>query len=474
MEHEQLGRYQVLSPIGHGGMGAVYLGEHELLRHQVAIKILHERHIHNPAMERRFYNEARAIAALDHPGIVKLFDIGRAGDGRAYVVMELLRGETLRTRISTRGMPRASVLSFALQIASALAAAHQKGIVHRDLKPENVFIVRDPDIDSGERVKILDFGIAKRTRINGTPSPEITRTGVLVGTPSYMAPEQCRGDDEIDARADIYSFGILLYEMLSGVLPFASTDTEEILAKQLYCAPRPLAQLAPGLPPSVIEVVDRCLAKSPNDRYPTMAEVSAALRSLAPTEEREISTAPRIPELGDDSDSDFAELETLPGRSVREDQTTGVVITSLRTRLRPPPRRHTLVIAAGAAVALAALILVVRGLVGGHSRTGIRAKAAPVPSAVISVADSADDEATEPSPPPSATVHVRARPPAVAQADTPEPKHNERPAPAHQRTKAKPAKRSRPSRAARRAPTPRPAPAKRGDRFAEIETPTVF
>ncbi len=465
MEHEQLGRYRVLSPIGHGGMGAVYLGEHELLRHRVAIKLLHERHIHNPAMERRFYNEARAIAALEHPGIVKLFDIGRAGDGRAYVVMELLRGETLRTRISTRGMPRASALSFALQIASALAAAHQKGIVHRDLKPENVFIVRDPDVGSGERVKILDFGIAKRTRISGTPSPEITRTGVLVGTPSYMAPEQCRGDDEIDARADIYAFGILLYEMLSGVLPFCSTDTEEIIAKQLYCAPRPLAELAPGIPPSVIAVVDRCLAKAPADRYPSMAEVSAALRSLAPTEEREIATAPGLPEA--DDDSDFSDLETLPGRSVRDDQTTGVVITSLPTRLHQQPRRRrSLVVGAGAVVAAAALILVVRGLVGGRGQSDHAPLAQPVPSAVINVA-AAPELPAEPPAPPAARDHVARR--AVAQAERPRPRP-ERPSRARPRAKAKPTKQTRPSGAARRSP----ARADRGDPFANIETPTVF
>jgi eukaryotic-like serine/threonine-protein kinase len=475
MEPEKLGRYRVLSPIGHGGMGTVYLGEHELLHHRVAIKILHERHLHNPAMERRFYNEARAIAALEHPGTVKLFDIGRAGDGRAYVVMELLRGETLRTRIGSRGVPLASALSFAVQISSAMAAAHQKGIVHRDLKPENVFIVRDPDVGSGERVKILDFGIAKRTRIGGTPGPEITRTGMLVGTPSYMAPEQCRGDEQIDARADIYSFGILLYEMLSGVLPFSSANTEEIIAQQLYCAPRPLAQLARGTPQPVIEVVDRCLAKAPADRFPSMAEVGAALRSLAPTDEWELTTAPPVPPTDDDT----PDFETLP-RSF-EDHTTGLAITSLRTlHASPWPRRVVLGLGA-VATALAITLLIVRGLLPSASAAATSStEAGTEPEPRAEVAEPPPEpaaEVAEPAPEPAAEVAEPAPVAAApAQKPTSAPQRVQRPSQATPQPARKATRGSaKPARAARNAPPRRESPQpETGDPFAQVETPTVF
>ncbi|HUH05224.1 MAG TPA: serine/threonine-protein kinase, partial [Kofleriaceae bacterium] len=372
---EQLGRYRVLELIGQGGMGTVHLGEHELLRHHVAIKILHDRHTRDPAMERRFYNEARAIAALEHPGIVKLFDIGRASDGRAYLVMELLRGHTLRQRIGTRGVARPHLVPFAVQIASALGAAHERGIVHRDVKPENVFIVSDPDVATGERVKILDFGVAKRTELSATPSPEITRAGMLLGTPAYMAPEHCRGDDEIDARADIYAFGVLLYEMVAGTLPFTSTNTEEVLSKQLYCAPPPLPA-SPGVPAGIVDVVARCLAKAPGDRFPTMAQVGAALLALE-------STAESGPGIEDDDDGEFPDLDTLPLLGRMEDATTGVLI-AVEPPARPKVSRRRVLLAIASAAAIVVALSVARGgsADGEHAIGGELAAPAPMTRAV--------------------------------------------------------------------------------------------
>jgi serine/threonine-protein kinase len=461
---EQLGRYRVLELIGQGGMGTVHLGEHELLRHQVAIKILHDRHTRDPAMERRFYNEARAIAALDHPGIVKLFDIGRAGDGRAYLVMELLRGETLRQRIGVRGMTRSQLLPFALQVASALAAAHESGIVHRDVKPENVFIVRDPDIEGGERAKILDFGVAKRTHLTATPSPEITRAGVLLGTPAYMAPEQCRGDDHIDARADIYAFGVLLYEMISGALPFASTHTEEVLSKQLYCAPPPLP---PGLDASgeLIAIIERCMAKSPRDRFPTMSEVGDALERLDASSDTDPTAQHSIAATADD----FLDMETLPRMAAYlEDRTTGVVLPEL---VAEPTTRGRAVVRVGATIAalaaVAVALLIVLATRGGEPAPTVRESAPIERAARVESESRAADPArapvtrasnSEPAPRPRARTTTSAAAPAPAR-----------------RAPARAATRMTTKRPARKPPAAAARPSKPpGDAFAEIEAPVVF
>lgn len=496
---EQLGRYRVLELIGQGGMGTVHLGEHELLRHHVAIKILHDRHTRDPAMERRFYNEARAIAALEHPGIVKLFDIGRADDGRAYLVMELLRGQTLRQRIGVRGVAQPHLLHFALQIASALGAAHERGIVHRDVKPENVFIVSDPDVATGERVKILDFGVAKRTQLSGTPSPEITRAGVLLGTPAYMAPEQCRGDDEIDARADIYAFGILLYEMVAGTLPFNSTNTEEVLSKQIYCAPPPLAA-GPGLPAGIVDVVARCLAKAPGDRFPTMAQVGAALQALVTTAEPE-------PEVADDEeDGEFPDLETLPLLGRMEDATTGVVIA---VPPAAPPRvsRRRVLLAIASAAAIAVALSMARGGSGssaaptenGRANTALEPTGAEpaVPEAAprTTPASRKADRMNRPPPRPSSRTAAR-QPTEADRAPDRSGGRDDRPTRAEKvaRQDSKPARVQRRERPATSPSPARPPPPKttpttpptrtttttststtnQGDPFAEIEPPTVF
>jgi serine/threonine-protein kinase len=269
---EIVGRYRVVGRIGSGGMATVYAGQHTVLRHSVAIKVLHPEHIANRSMRLRLINEARAVAAIRHPGIVELFDIGKTTDGRTYVVLELLEGESLDERLAAGPMPIDTAVRFGRQIASAVAAAHARGIVHRDLKPQNVFIVPDAEVVGGERIKILDFGIAKRTTVE-TPMPEITATGVVIGTPEYMSPEQCRGDDEIDGRADIYSLGVVLYQMVTGELPFDKSGTEEQLMRHMYASPPKVGCEDPAMD----EVIARCMAKDPAQRFDTMDDVAAML-----------------------------------------------------------------------------------------------------------------------------------------------------------------------------------------------------
>ncbi len=196
----------------------------------------------------RFFNEARAVSAIQHPGIVELYDFGYMDDGSAYIVMELLRGETLASRIAGRGrLTEAEALAIVRGIAGALGAVHAKGIVHRDIKPENLFLVPDPEAAAGERVKVLDFGIAKLTDDPGALSQ--TSTHAMFGTPMYMSPEQCRGAGQVDHRADLYALGCVLFEMLAGVPPFVSEGAGEVIGAHLHVAPPALRTLVPEVSP---------------------------------------------------------------------------------------------------------------------------------------------------------------------------------------------------------------------------------
>jgi serine/threonine protein kinase len=276
---EVLGRYSVTDVIGHGGMAVVYAGQDLALGHRVAIKVLHPDHVENPRMERRFVNEARALVAIRHPNIVELLDVGRTEEGDVYLVMELLEGESLATKLEQGPLTLAQALAFGRQLASALDAAHLQGIVHRDLKPANILLVPDPD-DPGElRVKILDFGIAKQFIDGFTPAP-ITATGVIIGTPEYMSPEQCRGE-ELDGRSDIYCLGLLLYHMVAGRYPFEwGGETHEILARHLYGQSRPPSHLDPTVPAGLSRVIDRCMAKLPSGRYGRAGDVEQELLGM--------------------------------------------------------------------------------------------------------------------------------------------------------------------------------------------------
>ena len=275
-----IGPYCVVRKLGEGGMGAVYEAVHETIERRVALKVLHAQYATNRDLAQRLFNEARAVNRVDHPGLVQVSDFGHLPDNTAYLVMELLTGETLGARLRQLGapMPVAEVLYLGRQVADALAAAHAKNIVHRDLKPDNVMIIPDPYMQRRERTKLLDFGIAKLDTSKDSPRLK-TNTHVLLGTPAYMSPEQCRGAGLVDAKSDVYSFGIMLYTMLTGKPPFAGAGLVEIIGKHLHDAPPPLASRAPWVPAPVAALVHSLLQKKKEQR-PAMSEVASELESL--------------------------------------------------------------------------------------------------------------------------------------------------------------------------------------------------
>ncbi len=291
------GKYAVLAKLGTGGMGAVYEAENVAVGRKVALKILSAMGAKHADAVERFEREARAAGRIGHPNIIDVLDLGRTEDGVPYIVMERLDGEELYALIR-RSAPLAPALAIeiVMPVLSALGAAHAAGIVHRDLKPENVFLVSGP---GSAKVKVLDFGVAKFQR--GTPEEvgtRLTRAGSLVGTPSYMSPEQAVGKQDVDARSDLYSVGVLLYEMLSAELPHPGDNYLEIVVAIASQPARPLVELAPWLHPGLVEVIERAMARRPEDRVQSAADFAAALEPYA--EHTEVGVPKRRPSAARD------------------------------------------------------------------------------------------------------------------------------------------------------------------------------
>jgi serine/threonine-protein kinase len=274
-----IGNYGVVSKIGEGGMGVVYLARHVTLGRRAAIKVLRPALSSNQDIVSRFFNEARAVTAVRHPGIVEVYDFGFLEDRTAYIIMEYLEGESLAARLRRKRPAIATTLTILRAIARALQAAHESGIVHRDLKPDNVFLVPDSELPSGERVKILDFGIAKLTA--GAMDASQTTTGTVMGTPTYMSPEQCRGAGAVDHRADLYSLGCVAYEMLCGQPPFTANGPGDVIARHLYFEPTSLRSHCSEISPELDELVLKLLKKEPRARFSTAADLVRAIDQLA-------------------------------------------------------------------------------------------------------------------------------------------------------------------------------------------------
>src|SRR3954468_11041520 len=262
------GRYTIERKLGSGGMADVYLAEDRELGRPVALKLLNERHANDDQFVERFRREAQSAAGLNHPNIVSIFDRGQA-EGTYYIAMEYLDGRTLKELLVRNGpTPVPIAIDYARQILGALAFAHRNGIVHRDIKPHNIIVGRDG------RLKVTDFGIAR------SGASQMTEAGSIVGTAQYLSPEQARGAP-VDPRSDIYSLGVVLYEMLTGKVPFSGDTPVEIAMKHLSQIPEPPSKLREGIPHDLDAVVMRALAKDPEQRYATAEEMDADLARVA-------------------------------------------------------------------------------------------------------------------------------------------------------------------------------------------------
>ncbi|HYM12173.1 MAG TPA: serine/threonine-protein kinase, partial [Bryobacterales bacterium] len=285
----RLGPYEIVAPIGAGGMGEVYRARDTRLDRIVAVKVLAEDVAKRPELRQRFEREARAISSLNHPHICSLYDVGQQ-DGQDYLVMEFLEGETLAARLAKSPLPMDQLLRFAVQVSAALGDAHRQGVFHRDLKPGNVMLTKTG-------VKLLDFGLAKLRAperagpldgltTEASQQKTLTAEGVIFGTLQYMAPEQLEGK-EIDGRTDIFSFGAVLYEMTTGRKAFAGDSSASLIAAILSSNPPPISNFAPvaGHPesPALDRVIRKCLAKLPDDRWQTASDLRSELEWIGET-----------------------------------------------------------------------------------------------------------------------------------------------------------------------------------------------
>ncbi len=341
-----VGEYQVLAPLGEGGMGMVYRGEQPLIGKAVAIKVLKPEFASDPSQVKRFLAEARAVNAARHPGIIDIFSFGQLPDGRQYMVMELLQGRSLDEQIAEHGKLTLDLLFSVLEhMCSALAAAHAAGVIHRDLKPSNVFLCDLPD--GGHYVKVLDFGLAKSTVVQpGNRGAVMTATGMVVGTPAYMAPEQARGDT-VTFKCDLYALGILIFELATGKTPFEANSAVELMLKQLNEKPPRLSSKVANLPEGLDDLVAALLAKEPVDRPESMAAVKREVQRLR----REISRVQtvmvpvkrpsqriEVPPPDDHVTDSHTATQTGPGRP----KATGFVEAQEQTPVKKSPSTQIL------------------------------------------------------------------------------------------------------------------------------------
>ncbi len=370
-----IGNYTITRRLSRGGMGTVYTAQHALLGKSAAIKVLRPEFSGNKDIVNRFFNEAKATTSIKHPGIVEVWDYGYLASGDGYIVMEFLEGMTLARRLKRGGRFQEGAAAMLVRtVCSGLAAAHDKGIVHRDLKPDNLFLVPDPESPLGERVKILDFGIAKLTDIGlaGTA----TKTGAVMGTPTYMSPEQCKGTGDIDHRADLYSLGCILYEMICGRPPFAKAGSGELIGAHLHITPDPPSKHEPGVSAAMERLIVSLLAKEPHDRpasAPVLGRQLAAIASehgFAPVSSPSlpvVSLAQPMAPLADDHpslESRFVpDVEvTAEGATTVSDDPTTLSGAAQSKQVGERPKRRGVraalaVVAAGIAAALALMYL---------------------------------------------------------------------------------------------------------------------
>ena len=311
-------KYRVVRLIGEGGMGAVYEGENTRISRRVAIKVLRTEAANRPELAERFEREARAAARIGSKYVCDVLDLGDLPNGDSYLVMELLEGEDLASRLKSLGrMPDAEALTVAYQLTDGLATMHEAGIIHRDLKPANVFLSKGSH--GRDTVKILDFGVSKFAA-QQNESLHMTATGAVMGTPLYMSPEQARGAKDIDARSDLYAVGVVLYKAVTGKLPFRGDNFNEILFKIALDTPPSVMELAPDVDPAFAAIIERAMEKDPAARFQTARELNEALYALGTERGVVLESSVSIPPPG----------SLTPGR--------GVSPASGLPRLPPPSR----------------------------------------------------------------------------------------------------------------------------------------
>jgi serine/threonine-protein kinase len=399
------GRYRVCRRLGKGGMGVVYAAEHIELGKTIALKMLLPAYSENAEVVARFLREARSAAAVGHPGIVEVFDLGRDGN-HAFLAMELLEGEELHDRI-VRARPLAPgwVARVGVEICEAMGAAHARGVIHRDLKPQNVFLVRRPgDV---ETVKVLDFGIAKLVD-SDQPGSALTKTGQIFGTPLYMSLEQMSGNKTVDARTDVYAIGAMLYEALSGDPPFAAESFMALVLMVTTQEPKPLDSLRSDLPPGLAGIVTRAMAKHVDDRFASADELAAALRPFADASARPSASSHALDATAVAMSAPVLSASALPARSQAGNRATGELssTTGAPITLRDAPverRTGTPKLAAGVA-----LFAVVVGLAGAAVWSATRP--APEPAAPREATLAGQPPVLAPSAPSLAAVAAGARP----------------------------------------------------------------
>ncbi|WP_438025315.1 serine/threonine-protein kinase [Sorangium sp. So ce233] len=391
-------KYGVTAIIGEGGMGAVYEAEHLQIGRLVAVKVMHARETQQREAISRLEHEARVAGRIGHPNICEVYDIGRLPDGSPYLVMERLHGETLAQRIERCGVvPPGELIDIMLQVLSALVTAHERGIVHRDLKPENIFL--------SERAgmlpvaKLLDFGISQASGVDGAVM-DLTRTGMVMGTPYYMAPEQARGDVELDHRLDLWAIGVILYEALTGQRPFVARNYNALLVQILTLWHRPVMELDPSIPPALSRLVDRALAKAREERFQSAREFQEALRrfrSQAPAPQRRRPERLAVQNIVEDRNDDG----TMMFARVAGDRGAGdpgkILVAS--GRVPPEPARNGPRTSAGKGIQLRHSVWSTRALEAATGGVPARRRSEPAPELVGGQAreDEAEDRPTIPS-----------------------------------------------------------------------------
>ncbi|MBV8760015.1 MAG: protein kinase [Deltaproteobacteria bacterium] len=393
----EIGRYRITSLLGEGGMGSVYLAVQPAIGSRVAIKVLSAECARSPELLERFFGEAKAVNLIRHENIVSVLDLSTLPDGRPFIVMEFVEGLTLGAVIRRGGAPLGGVMQVMGEVLSALGAAHAIGIVHRDLKPDNVLV-------TGEgHAKVLDFGIAKLAPGLHDQSSR-TKTGALLGTPSYMAPEQISGAGHVDARADIYAAGVLLFEAVTGRVPFSGATIFDVMRAQVEQAPPPPRSLRPDLPPSLEDVILTALAKDPARRFQSAQAMAQALvhasTTLPPDQWRPLSTrgAPRISASG--TGPPTPQLTPASPSAIAPPTVPSAMPTEARTR------RTGLIVAALALVAVAVgVTLVVVGRRGAKDEgPGSAAVAVVAPPSADAAVVAGDAPVVVASPPDAAVI----------------------------------------------------------------------